>query len=65
MKNMPTVGIEPTEMLCQLTYAVRSVRVYDIATQPEMHKFQRVCCRLVTLLSSNQYQDAFASLAAT
>ena len=65
MKNMPTVGIEPAEMLCQLTYGVRSVRVCGIATQPEMRKFQQVCCRLVALLSSNQYQDAFASLAAT
>ena len=32
-------------------------------TQPETRKLQQVCCRLVTMPSSNQYQDAFASLA--
>ena len=31
--------------------------------QPKTRKLQQVCCRLVTLLSSSRYQDAFASLA--
>ena len=33
------------------------------ATQPETRKLHQVCCRLVTLLSSSRYQDAFALLA--
>ena len=41
----------------------RVVKLASFGTQPETRKLQQVCRRLVTLLSSSRYQDAFASLA--
>ena len=44
-------------------FAAPGNRPVLLITQPQTRKLQQVCCRLVALLSSSRYQDAFASLA--